>query len=122
MKILVDMNLSPAWCAVFQRNGWASVHWSTIGDPRATDETLLRWAEENGYAVLSHDLDFGAILAATQARGPSVIQVRVRDVLPSVHEAPFVNVLRQFEAQIDAGALIVVEPSRARVRILPLTS
>ncbi len=32
--------------------------------------------------VLTHDLDFGAMLAATGARGPSVVAVRIQDVRP----------------------------------------
>jgi predicted nuclease of predicted toxin-antitoxin system len=40
------------------------------------------WARENGYIVFTHDLDFSALLAATQGEGPSVIQVRTQNVLP----------------------------------------
>ena len=32
MKILIDMNLSPEWVAVFENHGWSAVHWSTVGD------------------------------------------------------------------------------------------
>lgn len=31
--------------------------------------------------AFTHDLDFSALLAATQATGPSIIQVRAEDVL-----------------------------------------
>ena len=66
------------------------------------------------------DLDFGAILAATRARGPSVIQVRTHDVLPA-HMAPILTaVLKEHRAAIERGALIVVDEARSRVRILPM--
>ncbi len=65
MKVLVDMNLSPQWVPVLERHGWQAVHWSSVGDPRASDSAILGWAKANGYVVFTHDLDFGAILAST---------------------------------------------------------
>jgi hypothetical protein len=69
MKILIDMNLSPDWTAVFRAQGWEAVHWSTTGNPRAADRVVMDWARANGYAVFTHDLDFGSLLVhATFAR------------------------------------------------------
>lgn len=121
MKVLVDMNLSPEWTQVFVANGWEAVHWSEIGDPRATDRAIMDWAQANGYVVFTHDLDFGALLAATKASGPSVIQVRVQDVFPSHLSDIVVRAVRQHQEQIESGALIIVDEARARVRVLPLT-
>jgi predicted nuclease of predicted toxin-antitoxin system len=82
MKFLIDMNLSPRWVEILQSEGWDSVHWSEIGRPDATDSELMEWAREHGRVVLTHDLDFGAMLAATQATSPSVAQIRAQDVRP----------------------------------------
>jgi predicted nuclease of predicted toxin-antitoxin system len=41
MKLLIDMNLSPNWVGVFKRNNWEALHWSTVGDPRATDRAIM---------------------------------------------------------------------------------
>jgi predicted nuclease of predicted toxin-antitoxin system len=82
MKILIDMNLSPTWVAFFALNGWEAIHWSAVGDPQATDRVIMQWARSNDAIVFTHDLDFGTILAVTQASGPSVLQVRANDVLP----------------------------------------
>ena len=57
------------------------VHWSTV-DIRAADDVIMSWARENGFIVFTHDLDFGVLLALTQAENPSVIQVRTQDVFP----------------------------------------
>jgi len=120
MKILIDMNLSPDWVTAFAAAEIESVHWSTIGDPRADDIKIVEYARANGYIVFTHDLDFGTILALTHSLGPSVIQVRSQDILPSVLAKTVVSVVRQNEAALDQGALIVVDKARARVRILPL--
>jgi predicted nuclease of predicted toxin-antitoxin system len=80
----------------------------------------MDWARENGYVVFTHHLDFGTMLALTQATGPSVVQVRAQNVLPD-HLGPIVvAALRQHEKALAAGALVVVEEWRNRVRILPL--
>jgi len=114
------MNLAPAWCEALSRDGWDSLHWSTVGDPRATDRTIVEWARTNGYVVFTHDLDFGTLLALTQDLGPSVVQLRAQDVMPGSRRNPVVRVLHQFEAALEAGALVVIDEARARVRMLPL--
>jgi len=89
MKVLVDMNLSPAWVEALRAAGWDAAHWSTLGDPRAADAEIMQFAREQGWVVFTHDLDFGAILAHTQAGRPSVFQARARDVTPE-HLSPLV--------------------------------
>ena len=121
MKILIDMNLSPEWVTVLTNHGITAVHWSTVGDPRAADALIMDWARENGYVVFTHDLDFGAALALTQAEGPTVIQVRTQEVTPEHLEPQVINVLENNTSLLEAGCLIVLDEARSRVRILPLT-
>lgn len=121
MKLLIDMNLSPLWIKVFERHGWQAVHWSTVGDPRATDHVIMDWARTNRCVVFTHDLDFGALLAVTRAEGPSVIQIRAQDVLPKHLEAVVVKAMKQYETLLESGALISVNEGTSRARILPLT-
>jgi predicted nuclease of predicted toxin-antitoxin system len=119
MKFLVDMNLSPELCAALEAEGWNAIHWSSVGDPRAPDTTIMQWAKDHGYIVVTHDLDFGSILAATRASGPSAVQVRTQSVLP-VQLAPIlIPVLRNYESQLADGVLIAVDEAHARVRVLP---
>jgi len=121
MKILIDMNLSPLWREFLKTNGVEAIHWIDVGDPRAKDSTIMQWAKANDYAVFTHDLDFGAILAVTNASRPSVIQVRTHGILPSQIGNLVVTALKTHTAAIDAGALIVIDESRMRVRILPFS-
>ena len=117
---MIDLNLSPDWVPVFVQNGWPAVHWSTVGDQRATDREIMDWAVANDHIVFTHDLDFGTMLALTHATGPSVLQVRAQNVLPDHLGNLVVATLRQHEATIAAGALVVIEERRNRVRILSL--
>ncbi len=120
MKLLIDMNLAPGWVSVLAQHGWDSVHWSEVGDPHVADRVIMEYARSNQLVVFTHDLDFGSILALTHLTGPSVIQVRTQDVLPE-HLAPFLMpVLAKYQAVLEAGALIVVDEDRLRVRLLPI--
>ena len=73
MKIVIDMNIPPTWVAIFKSAGYEAVHWSTIGDIKAKDSFIMTWAVDNGYVVFTHDLDFGTLLAISEANTPSVI-------------------------------------------------
>ena len=120
MKLLVDMNLSPEWVHVLEEEGWEATHWSQVGSKRAPDSEILKWAKAYGYVVFTHDLDFGAILAATKAQSPSVLQIRTKDINPHHMRNLVVSVLNQFKGHLEKGALISVDESSSRARILPL--
>ena len=120
LRILVDMSLSPDWVPVLRCSGLQAVHWSAVGAPGAADREIMAWALAHHHVVFTHDLDFGTMLALSQAAGPSVIQVRARDVLPDNLEGRVIGAIRQHEAEIASGALVVVEVGRNRVRVLPL--
>lgn len=49
MKLLLNMNLAPAWCDLLRARGHEVVHWSTEGDPRATDRSIMEFAAARGY-------------------------------------------------------------------------
>src|SRR5262245_19677971 len=109
LSILVDMNLSVEWVPLLLGEGWRSVHWLQVGDPRAEDAVLMDWARSNGYVVFTHDLDFGTALALTHADGPSVIQVRGQNVLPEPLGGVVVAAIHQYEAELEQGALVIVD-------------
>ncbi|GHV51447.1 hypothetical protein AGMMS49579_06770 [Spirochaetia bacterium] len=132
MKILIDMNLSPRWADFFSQNGFDAIHWSEIGLTDAPDTEIMDYAAANCYTIFTHDLDFGTMLAETGVKKPSVIQVRVADINPKMTAIPIIHLLRQYESEIENGALVTIahQPSpkgegslfdktRTRTRILP---
>ena len=120
MKLLVDMNLSPDWCAKLQHHGVEASHWSTIGDARASDVVIMTWAREHDYIVLTHDLDFTTLLATTSAAGPSVVQVRAQDVTQKHLVTLVVRAIKAHIEELNQGALVTIDEVSARVRVLPL--
>ena len=119
-KLLVDMNLSPEWVPALGKHGWQAVHWSTVGDPRASDMDIMDWAAAHQYVVFTHDLDFGSMLALSHGAGPSVLQIRTQDTLRDSLAGSVVAALTQHRSDLSAGALVVVDESRSRVRVLPM--
>lgn len=120
IQILIDMNLSPDWVPVLTAAGWPAVHWSSVGNQRASDRDIMDWALANHHVVFTHDLDFGTMLALTHSAGPSVLQVRGHDVLPDHMKLFVLAALQQHESDLAAGALVVVDERKRRVRILPI--
>ena len=120
MKLLVDMNLSPRWIGLLKDSGVEAMHWSMVGKINATDADIMAYAMTNDCIVLTHDLDFSAILAVTQGEKPSVVQIRADDVSPSAIGMQVVTALRQMESELEAGALLTIDPSRTRLNLLPL--
>ncbi len=120
MNVLVDMNLSPRWVSLLADAGIAAAQGSTLGAANASDTEIMAFAKAKGYVVLTHDLDFSAILAATQGDKPSVVQIRAENVSPDVIGKPVVDALRQMAAELTEGALLTIDPSRTRLLLLPL--
>lgn len=121
MNVVIDMNLSPRWEESLAQAGFGARHWSRIGSPSASDAEILAWARAEQHILLTHDLDFGAILAASGAKAPSVLLLRAQDVSPEAMSCQVVNALTALRATLDAGALVSLDPRSARARVLPLT-
>ena len=120
MKILVDMNLSPGWVDFLIAAGIEAVHWSKVGAGDANDSDVMQWAATHGHIVLTCDLDFGAILAATQGRSPSVLQLRSDLLAPEFLGPAVLAAIDQTQQELSSGALVSIDAARARLRLLPL--
>jgi predicted nuclease of predicted toxin-antitoxin system len=120
VKFVVDMNLAPSWVTRLTRLGFEAVHWSTIGAATAPDDEILAWAREHGYVVITNDLDFSAILAAISSQAPSVLQIRTQDLLSDAAVNFVATAIEAFRPDIEAGALLSIDETGTRVRMLPL--
>jgi len=120
MKLLLDMNLSPKWVDFLHKEGWETSHWSQIGRANASDAEIMFYAASTNSIVITHDLDFGAILAVTHGNKPSVIQVRAEDVTVEGIGGRLLAALHYLESELDRGALVTLEVDRIRFRLLPI--
>lgn len=120
MKILLDMNLTPRWVGFLQARRIEAVRWSEVGKADADDLEVLRFAATQEYLLLTHDLDFGDLLAYSRETAPSVVILRALDLRPEVSGERLLEVLDAAAAQLEAGAIVIVDSGRTRVRPLPL--
>ncbi|MBN1900166.1 DUF5615 family PIN-like protein [Candidatus Sumerlaeota bacterium] len=120
MKLLIDMNLSPLLAEILNQAGHETIHWFSIGNPGADDLEIINYAHENGFVIITHDLDFGDILAVTHAKFPSILQIRTQNVSPDHISNILLKTLQRFKSQLEQGALISIDEARSRARILPV--
>ena len=119
MKILIDVNLSLHWADKLIAEGVEAVYWNTLGASDAPDTEIMTYAQENGYTVLTRDLDFGDILAATHSLKPSVVQIRTADARPKSLIKRVTNELTRLAAEIEHGTIVTIDEHKTRVHILP---
>ena len=120
MKLLVDMNLSPSWVDRLARHGFEAIHWSAVGTATAPDDEILAWALDNGFVLVTNDLDFSAILAASFGHAPSVVQVRTQDLLSDAAVTAVASALEEYGEVVEGGALLSIDEGGTRMRMLPL--
>lgn len=89
-------------------------HGSSLGARNASDAEIMACAAtddhvELTHVVLTHDLDFSAILAVTRGRKPSVVQTRTCDVSPSAIGQQGIKALLQMDADREDSALLTVD-------------
>lgn len=51
MRLVIDMNLSPAWAEHLAASGHDAVHWSRVGSANAADAEVMDWAARNGHVL-----------------------------------------------------------------------
>ncbi|MDR1374792.1 MAG: DUF5615 family PIN-like protein [Treponema sp.] len=119
MKILIDMNLAFRWADMLSVRGVSAVHWAAVGPANASDGNIMTYARTNGYTILTNDLDFGAILAATHSGKPSVVQIRAADTRPKQLLETVYNALIHLNGEIEQGALVTIDIKKTRIHTLP---
>jgi len=70
--------------------------------------------------ILTHDLDFGALLAHRFAHLPSVVQLRCQDPVPKARGATLIRALTAAGEHIAKGALVSIDDRQHWIRILPV--
>lgn len=83
MKFLADMGISPKVVTFLADEGHDAVHLHEQGLDRLPDSEILRKARDEMRILLTHDLDFGELVAASGDRLPSVVIFRLRNMQPT---------------------------------------
>lgn len=120
MRFLADAGISPRTVEFLEQLGHEALHVRTLGLQRAPDHDIVDRARADSRVVLTFDLDFGEILALGVLDKPSVILFRLADERAESVNRRLSTVLSERRAEIESGALILVEDTQYRVRRLPI--
>jgi len=122
MKFLADMGISLKTVAHLQALGFDAAHLHPQGLDRLSDSQILEKAKLEGRVLLTHDLDFPNLLAASGGKLPSVIVFRLRSMRPESVNRHLDEALRQGQEVLEQGCIMSVMESQVRIRRLPLRS
>lgn len=120
MKFLIDMGISPKSSAFLKSLGYDTQHVQEVGFNRSSDEAILAKARKEGRIVLTHDLDFGEIVAAGKSALPSVVIFRLRNMRPERVNRYLLEVIKRLEQPLLNGVIISVTEGLIRSRALPI--
>jgi predicted nuclease of predicted toxin-antitoxin system len=121
MKFLIDNAISPAVAVGLNQAGHDAVHVQTYGLSAATDDVVLARAAQEERVLVSADTDFGTLLALKRDSKPSFILFR-KDAVhkPNDQLTLLLDNLLTITSELEQGAVVVIEASRIRVRMLPI--
>jgi predicted nuclease of predicted toxin-antitoxin system len=118
MKFLADMGISPVTVAWLNRHGHDAKHLFEERLHRLTDREIFEKAQNENRIVLTTDLDFGEIALSTSSSKLSIIIFRQQDRTPSSINKHLGNVITTAKAELERGAIIIVQEGRFRIRYL----
>ena len=122
MKLLLDQGLPLSAAALLRDADIDAIHVGEIGMSEAEDADIIQRARDEERIVVTLDADFHALLALDVATSPSVIRIRIERLRAQALTDLLLTVIAECEEDLEQGSAITVEPSRIRVRRLPLVS
>lgn len=120
MRFLADMGISPHTVAFLQGLGHDATHLHDQGLDRLEDTDILAKARTEGRILVTHDLDFGELIAASGAKLPSIVILRLRNMRPEKVDHYLHTIIGQHGQALDQGTIISITEGQIRLRPLPL--
>jgi predicted nuclease of predicted toxin-antitoxin system len=120
MKFLLNMNMSRELGKLLVSQGHEYRHVGDIGLARAEDIDIVAEAKEKQEIILTHDLDYGNLLAFSGQSVPSVIIFRLRNTQPKNMFIRLMNMWPKIQRPLIKGAIVILEDATLRIRELPI--
>ncbi|MBD2042621.1 DUF5615 family PIN-like protein [Microcoleus sp. FACHB-672] len=120
MKLLLDQGLPLSATALLRNAGIDTIHVSEIGMFEAEDAEIIQISGEEERVLVTLDADFHTLLALDEATSPSIIRIRIERLRAQALTDLMLMVIAECEEELAQGSAVTVEPSRIRIRRLPL--
>ena len=87
----------------------------------ASDSEILNKALNGNRIILTHDLDFGKLLATSGTKSPSVVVFRLKNMRPENVNRFCDRIIDRFADALVKGAILSVGDKRIRCHLLPIS-
>lgn len=120
IRLLLDQGLPRSTVPILADQGIPAAHVGDLGMATATDQEIIEAAVARESVVVTLDCDFHALLAASGARRPSVVRIRIERLKGADLADILLKVIQEAESDLVVGAAISVTERGIRIRHLPL--
>ena len=120
MKFLADMGISQRTVEYLRETNFDAIHLREQGLQKLQDPIILQKAKAEGRILLTHDLDFSDLMAASGNSMPSVIVFRLKSMKADNVNRHLAAIIETVGSQLTEGVIISVNEQRIRVRKLPI--
>lgn len=120
MNFLLNMNINRDMTALLQKRGHVCRHVGDLGMSRAKDVEIVAEAKRTGEVIITHDLDYGHLLAFSGESAPSVLILRLRDLSTDEIISRFDSVWSEIESPLMSGSIVSLSDKSLRIRNLPI--
>lgn len=119
MRFLLDMNLPPAMAEWLRSAGHDAVHIRELGLAHLPDREVFARAAQEERIVVTFDLDFGEIVGLGWTTGSGLVLLRLRLARQHYLRERLRAAITEGAEALQAGAIVVVEDARIRIRRMP---
>lgn len=120
MKFLLDENLPSYYSEVFCiDNNHEGFHVSDYGLTNTPDDAIRVFAQENGFTIVTFDLDFSRLAALNNEAKPSVLTFRTSKMSKTFLKSFVENHLSELLPYLETGATVTVDDRKIRIKQLP---
>ena len=121
MRFLFNMNLPRELARRLAATGHECRHAGDFGMAEASDREIVEEARAQKETIITHDLDYGDLLAFSGESVPSVVILRCRNTHPDSLFRRITASWPEIQTPLSQGAIVVLEDAALRIRRLPIS-